>query len=144
MKKLLLTVCSLSLSACMGGEMTGRMSDGSSVVLSFDQQPGHDLYSTVIDGESFSGKAVMMDSSSSFDTGFGSANAFAGASTATAFGSASSFGYSTSGRYKAVLLGDRGNTLICLMHYADSSGFTTSGGVGECQHSDGRTMAVTW
>lgn len=53
-------------------------------------------------------------------------------------------GYGTTNRFIAVLLGDKGNALNCQMRYADSSGFTTSGGVGICQHSDGRIIDVVW
>ena len=30
------------------------------------------------------------------------------------------------------------------MQYADSSGFTPTGDVGECLHSDGRVIDVVW
>ena len=31
-----------------------------------------------------------------------------------------------------------------MLQFADASGFTTSGGVGECIHSDGRMIDVVW
>ena len=65
----------------------------------------------------------------------------------TVFGAglnATIFGATTTNRFIAVLLGDKGSSLNCQMRYADSSGFTTSGGVGVCHHSDGRVIDVVW
>ena len=45
---------------------------------------------------------------------------------------------------KATLLGNHGSALRCLMQYADTDGFTSLGGVGECHHSDGRVIDVSW
>ena len=82
----------------------------------------------------------MVDSQTTFGTAFGSAYSSFG----SVFGSSSGIGFSSGGKVKAVMLGSQGSTLRCLMQYADSTGFTTMGGVGECAHSDGSRIDVTW
>lgn len=120
------------LAAC-GGEMTGQIrGTGERVAFIYEQGMDHDKYTVVIDGETFSGKAVMDGSS----TGYGTAVFGGQIGTGTLFG--------TTNRFVAVLLGNNGNSLNCQMRYADSSGFTTLGGVGICQHSDGRVIDVVW
>ena len=47
-------------------------------------------------------------------------------------------------KVKAVMFGNQGSTLRCLMQKADSSGFTTMGGIGECIHGDGSRIEVVW
>lgn len=120
------------LAAC-GGEMTGQIrGTGERVTFTYEQSMDHDVYTAVIGNETFSGKAVMDGSSSGLGVG-----TFGGqVGTATVMG--------TTNRFVAVLLGNKGNSLNCQMRYADSSGFTTSGGVGVCQHSDGRIIDVVW
>jgi hypothetical protein len=134
---ILLTVL---LAGCMGGTMRGAMSDNQQVTINYEQGFDSDKYTTTIDGERFEGKAVMVDASTTFGTAFGSAYSQYG----SAFGSANSISFSSSGRVKAVMLGDRGSALRCIMQYADSSGFTSAGGVGECIHSDGRRIDIIW
>jgi hypothetical protein len=122
----------IALAAC-SGEMTGQVrGTGERIKFTYEQGIDSDTYSTVIGGESFSGKAVMDGSSAIIATGFG--NAF----------DAGLFGSTTTNRFVAVLLGNKGSSLNCQMRYADPSGYTTSGGVGVCQHSDGRTIDVVW
>jgi len=128
------------LSGCMGGDMTGIMSDGNALVMNYSQGMASDTYTTKIDGEIFKGRAVSIDQQSTFGTAFGSAYSSYGSSFATA----TATGYTSGGKFKAVLLGDKGSSLVCLMQYADSSGFTSFGGVGECVHSDKRTVMITW
>ncbi|MDZ4120747.1 MAG: hypothetical protein U1C69_15930 [Phaeovulum sp.] len=99
-----------------------------------------DTLTANIDGEAFLGKAVMRGATTTVGTGFVTAFA-AGAS---GFGTATLFGASYTGDFVAVLLGTRGSSLNCQLQYADSSGFTTSGGVGVCQHSDGRVIDIVW
>jgi hypothetical protein len=48
------------------------------------------------------------------------------------------------GNMRGTLFGDRGRTMSCRFHYADSSGFTSAGGVGLCETSDGRSIDVQW
>lgn len=123
----------LALAACSGG-MTGQIrGTGEKVPFTYEQGIDHDVYGTTIDGEVFSGKAVMDGSSTVVGNTFG-ANGFG----PTMFGT----GYTN--RFVAVLLGNRGSSLNCQMRYADSSGFTTSGGVGVCSHSDGRLIDIVW
>jgi hypothetical protein len=124
MKSLVKIICiCLLISGCMAGKMSGLMSDNQQVIIHYEQGLSSDIYRTVIDGEAFEGRAVMLDATSSFGTVYG-ANIN------------SNSVYSTyTGRVKAVLLGNKGSSLRCLMNYADSSGFTTAGGVGECAHT---------
>ncbi|MGQ0566188.1 MAG: hypothetical protein ACT4OK_14130 [Gemmobacter sp.] len=124
----------LTISAC-GGEMTGQIrGTGERVKFTYEQGLDSDTYSTVIGGETFNGKAVMDGATSTAATGiFG-----------TDIAGATLFGTTTTNRFIAVLLGNRGSSLNCQMRYADSSGFTTSGGVGLCQHSDGRVIDIVW
>ncbi len=48
------------------------------------------------------------------------------------------------GNMRGTLFGDRGRTMACRFHYADSSGFTSAGGVGLCETSDGKQIDVQW
>lgn len=91
-----------------------------------------DFYSATIDGESFSGQAIDAGATS----GVGTVYSGGGFGTVVTTNS--------SGNFVAVLMGDRGSSMRCQMNYADSSGLTNMGGVGICQHSDGRIIDVTW
>ena len=128
------------LSGCMTGTMNGTTSDGKPVVMNYQQNMMTDTYTTNIDGESFEGKAVPIDDTSTFGTVFGSAYTTYGSVFGNAFGA----GYSAGGKFKAILIGSKGSSLKCIMEYGDSSGLTNFGGVGECVHSDGRTLLVQW
>jgi hypothetical protein len=124
----------LMLAAC-SGEMTGQIrGTGEPVTFAYEQGLDQDAYSTVIGGESFKGKAVMDGSGSTVGTAILGPNLAGG----------TLFGTTTTNRFVAVLLGNRGSSLNCQMRYADTSGFTTSGGVGVCNHSDGRIIDVIW
>jgi hypothetical protein len=91
-----------------------------------------DLVVVMPDGEKFTGKAVMAGNSSSIGWGTsGNSSAFGVIQTYT-------------GNMWAVLFGDRNNTMQCKLQYADSSGYTSSGGVGLCETSDGRLVDVLW
>jgi hypothetical protein len=137
---LLIIVVSLALAGCMGGKMGGVISGGQSITMNYEQGMSSDSYSTTIDGEYFEGKAVMVDATTTFGSAFGSAYSAYGATSLNTSG----FAFSSSGKVKAVLIGSRGSSLKCLMNYADSSGFTSAGGVGECIHSDGRQLDFVW
>ena len=115
--------------------MTGQIrGTGERVKFTYEQGLDSDTYTAVIGGETFNGKAVMDGATSTAATAiFG-----------TDVSGATLFGTTTTNRFVAVLLGNRGSSLNCQMRYADSSGFTTSGGVGQCQHSDGRVIDVVW
>jgi hypothetical protein len=120
------------LSGC-AGEMTGQVrGTGERIKFTYEQGIDSDTYSAVIGDETFSGKAVMDGSTSVIATGLGNAL------------DAGLFGSTTTNRFVAILLGNKGSSLNCQMRYADSSGFTTSGGVGVCQHSDGRMIDIIW
>jgi len=133
MRNFFLPALGLALLSGCAGEMTGQIrGTGERVVFAYEQGIGSDTYTATIGGEKFAGKAVMDGSTSGVGTVFGTGM------DATLFGS------TTTNKFVAVLLGDKGNSLNCQMRYADSSGFTTSGGVGVCQHSDGRMIDVVW
>ena len=128
------------LSGCMTGDMRAVSSAGVPVAFKFSQGMSSDAYTAQIGDESFEGRAVMADASTTFGTAFGSAYSTYGSS----FGAANSVGFSSGGKVKAVMLGDKGSTLRCLMQYADSMGMTNFGGVGECVHSDGSRLDIVW
>lgn len=122
----------ITLAGC-AGEMTGQIrGTGERVVFAYEQGIDSDTYSATIGTEKFLGKAVMDGSTSGVGTVFGAGL------------NGTIFGATTTNRFVAVLLGDKGSSLNCQMRYADSSGFATSGGVGVCQHSDGRVIDVLW
>lgn len=127
-----LAACSLALFGC-GGTMQGVIrGEGTPVQFQYEQGFDRDYYTAVVDGEQFSGQAVNAGASSGYGT------VSAGGEVGNVFVS------TTTGQFIAVLLGDEGSTMRCQMNYADSSGFTSFGGVGICQHSDGRVIDVTW
>jgi hypothetical protein len=140
MKKIYIIIVAIFLSGCLAGTMRGVMSDSQQVTITYEQELDNDKYTTTIDGELFEGKAVMVDSSTTFRTAFGSVYSQYGSVS----GSVNSVSFTSTEKVKAVMLGDKGSSLRCLMHYADNSGFTSSGGVGECIHSDGRRIDILW
>ena len=136
----LISVAFIMVAGC-SGQMRGLVrDDGSSVEFWYEQGISSDLYFAVIDGENFEGRAVMVGAEETYATVFGTGSDAQTTHSSAGFISA----FSTTGKVKAVLLGNRGSTLRCLMQYADSSGFTTPGGVGECVHSDNRKIDVVW
>lgn len=101
---------------------------GQPVVFAYEQGMSSDSLTAVVDQEAFAGKAVMR-----------------GASTTVGnFGMTTLVASTYTGDFVATLIGSRGSTLSCQLQYADSSGFTTAGGVGVCQHSDGRIIDIVW
>jgi hypothetical protein len=127
----------------MNGMIRGS---GEPISIDYTQGMQHDnLQVTMPDGETFTGKAVMVGHSTSMGTGFGTTTATS-SSGAYATASGTSFGVveSYTGSMQAVLFGNKGHTMRCKFQYADSSGFTTAGGVGLCETSDGRVVDVQW
>ena len=123
----------LTLLAACGGTMDGVVrGEGTRVTFKYEQGMDRDYYHATIDGEYFKGQAVQADARTAVGVGF------AVGTTVPVITS------STSGNFVAVMFGDRGSTMRCNMNYADSSGFTTFGGVGVCQHSDGRVIDIMW
>lgn len=123
----------LALLAACGGTMQGVVrGEGSRVTFKYEQGLDRDFYEATIDGEHFKGQAVHADARTGVGVGF------AAGTTVPVVTS------STSGNIVAVMFGDKGSTMRCNMNYADSSGFTTMGGVGLCQHSDGRRIDIMW
>ena len=119
----------IALSGCEGAMQGVVRGEGTRVQFQYEQGVSSDSYTAIVDEETFKGKAVFADSRSGygFDSNFNSA-VFS----------------TTSGKIVATLFGDKNSTLRCNMTYADSSGFTSLGGVGVCQHSDGRIIDVIW
>lgn len=132
LRSLFTTVACVALSACSGTMQGVVRGEGTRVPFEYEQGMDRDYYRTTIDGESFSGQAIDAGSS----TGVGTV--YSGGAIGTVVTT------NSSGNFVAVLLGDRGSTMRCQMNYADSSGLTSIGGVGLCQHSDGRVIDVTW
>ena len=121
------------LSAC-SGTMNGVIrGDGTKIDIAFEEGMNASTLSSNIDGELFTGKAVLADQSS-----------FTGTSFDSDFDSTTIFGSTTTGRAAATLLGTRGSTLTCRLQYASPDGLIGLGGVGVCKHSDGRTIDVVW
>lgn len=119
----------LALSACSGTMNGVTRGTGEAVTFSYEQGMDSDTLTAAISGETFRGKAVMRGAQSI---------------SATTLSGDMIFGSSSTGDAVAVLIGNRGSSLSCQLQYADSSGFTTSGGVGVCRHSDGRVIDVVW
>jgi hypothetical protein len=128
------------LASC-SGEMQGVVrGQGTPVAFAFEQGLESDTLTAVIDGENFRGRSVMTNATSTIGTGFGTVS---GAGGLDIF-NASLMGMTTSGSFAATMLGDRGSSLRCQLQYASSMGDTSAGGVGVCQHSDGRVIDVQW
>lgn len=129
MKSILLgAVLMATLVACAGTMQGTVRGTGQPVSFAYEQGMSSDSLTAEIDGEAFAGKAVMR-----------------GASTTVAtIGTSTLIGSSYTGDFVATLIGNRGSTLSCQLQYADSSGYTTAGGVGVCKHSDGRVIDIVW
>jgi hypothetical protein len=139
-KFFLLAVVGVIATAC-GGTMQGVIRDsGTPIQFSYEQGMSSDTLTAVVDGETFQGKAVMTDARTTVGNVYGNTYGSGG----VGFTSGTVIGSSYSGRVAATLFGNRGSTMRCQLQYADSSGFTTAGGVGVCQHSDGRVIDVLW
>ncbi|MCY4150652.1 MAG: hypothetical protein OXE94_00230 [Aestuariivita sp.] len=122
------------LVAC-GGTMDGVVrGEGTPVTIQYAQGMVRDFYEMTVDGENFKGQAVPADARTGVGVGVG----WAAGTTVSVVTS------STSGNVVAVMFGDQGATLRCNMNYAESSGFAAFGGVGICQHSDGRMIDIMW
>lgn len=143
MRLLIIAVC-LTLVGC-AGTMNGMVrSSGHPVSIAYTQSADHDdLTITMPDGETFTGKAVMIGKSTSVGYGVGNATA---TSSGRRYASGTGFGVvnTYTGNMQAVLFGNRGHTMRCNLQYADSSGFTAAGGIGLCETSDGRVIDVQW
>lgn len=120
------------LAACSGNMQGVVRGTGQPVLFAYQEGMSSDSLTTEIEGEEFTGKAVMRGSSTTIGTVFGDS------STSTLMGSR------YTGDIVATLIGNRGSTLSCQLQYADSSGLTSAGGVGVCQHSDGRIIDMVW
>ena len=125
--------CFVTIVSGCGGTMQATIrGEDTPVQFQYEQGLDRDFYTATIDGENFSGQAIDAGARSGFGTAFNGSN-FGNVIVST-----------SSGNFVSVLRGDMGSTMRCEMNYADSSGFTSFGGVGLCQMSDGRVIDVTW
>lgn len=147
MRHILAALAISTLLVGCSGAMNGMVrNDGTRVSIAYEQGMDHDKLSvTMPDGETFTGKVVMVGASSGIVSGFGSASAYSSTGN-YAYGTGSTFGVvnTYTGNMQGVLFGDKGHTMRCKFQYADTSGFTTSGGVGLCETSDNRVIDVQW
>lgn len=131
--RFLVFVSTLFFIVACSGEMDGRVrGTGESIVFNYEQGLDRDFYTASIGDESFKGQAVDAGASTGVGTVLGATGAATGVFS------------TTTGSFVATLFGDKGSTMRCQMNYADSSGFTSIGGVGVCYHSDGRIVDVMW
>ena len=119
----------LALSACSGTMQGVTRGTGEAVKFSYEQGMNSDTLTAVVGTETFKGKAVPRGRQSI---------------QATTWSGDAIFGSSSTGEFVAVLLGSRGSSLSCQLQYANAEGYTNSGGVGVCRHSDGRMIDVVW
>ena len=125
----LLLIATVALSGCVG-EMQGvERGSGKPIKFNFEQGLDSDVLTANINSEDFKGKSVQANSSAFFGN---------------TFGGAGFFGTTSGSKYVATLFGSKGSTMRCDLTYADAGGFTGSGGVGVCQHSNGRLIDVMW
>lgn len=144
---LLLLLATLLISSCATpGVMQGVVKGSSQkVVIHYEQHMSSDSYTVQMpDGETFKGRAVLADNSATISNVFGSGFATGSGGFASSYGSGFGISQSSSGKVVATLIGDKGNMMKCLMQYASSYGYTTTGGVGVCRTNDGRELDVVW
>jgi hypothetical protein len=146
MRHLVLLFVAVLVTGCAGTMQGMVRGTGQIVQINYDQALAHDNLKVVLpDGETFIGKAVQVGNSLSIGSAFGSGTAITSrgqvvSGMASGFGVVSTF----SGNVQAVMFGNRGRSMQCRLKYADSSGFTSAGGVGVCETSDGKVIDVMW
>ncbi len=123
----------LMLAAC-GGEMQGVVQGtGERPKIVYQQGLDQDhLTITMPDGEVFDGKLVLANQSETAMSFF--------AGDVSGFG----LGSTSDGKMVGKLFSNRSRVMNCKMQYADASGFTTSGGIGECLIDGGQKVDVIW
>ena len=131
--RLIIILSSALLFVSCAGVITGLDSTGQKVTINYTQGAVSDNYSLTYRGEYFEGKAVMVNQGSNVTT-----------FVAPGGNIVQGFGTSGNGLFKATLIGDKGSILKCEMNYASSSGYTPSGGVGTCVHTNGATIELVW
>lgn len=129
-----------TVAGCSGTMQGAVRGTGEPVQVSYEQGMDSDTLTAVVSGETFRGKAVMDGATATVATAFGTA--YSGGTSA--FGNSMIVGSTSTSNFVAVLLGDKGSSLSCQLRYADAMGMTSSGGVGVCQHSDGRVIDLVW
>jgi hypothetical protein len=132
LSKNLLLILPLLIVGC-AGVITGLDSTGQRVTIDYTQGAVSDNYSLTYRGEYFEGKAVGVNQGTNVTT-----------FVAPGGNIVQGFGTSGNGLFKATLIGDKGSILKCEMNYASSSGYTPSGGIGTCIHTDGTTIELVW
>ncbi|WP_172326842.1 hypothetical protein [Mangrovicoccus sp. HB161399] len=128
-----IAAAALLLAGCSGTMQGVTRGTEAPVQFSYVQGPESDRLAAVIDGERFGGRTEP---------------AGAAADPAALDGLLSSFflgmDSGAAGEAGAIMRGDRGSSLDCLLHYADGTRYTPSGGTGLCRHSDGRLIDIAW
>lgn len=132
MKLLIIAPIVFALTGCSGTMQGVVRTTGQPVQFAYEQGFDSDTLTAVIDGETYKGKAVLHGAD------------YIGNAWTADMTMATLFGTSSNGVASAVLIGDKGHSIKCQLQYADKSGMTSSGGVGECKMSDGRILDVVW
>ena len=116
-------VAAVSLAGCSGNMEGTVRGDGTLVHLSYEPGAFANILFVEIDRERFSGRAVPLDPASFWFVGPGSA-------------------YAAEGNVYAIMPGNRGSMLRCVMESATRIDYVTPGDSGRCLHSDGRIIDV--
>jgi hypothetical protein len=138
MHKVLAIVFASAVVCGCSGSMQGVIA-GSSERPQITYQQGmdsDDLRVAMPNGEVFQGKVVHAGRMET--VGFGTAVSGLDSASGTYFGT------SSTGQMVGKLFSDRRRVMDCQMQYADSSGFTTAGGVGQCQIVGGERIDIVW
>lgn len=138
---LLLLLCGCS------GVMTGMIrGEKAPVQIHYKQGFASDQLTVVMpDGETYSGKAVMVGKSHSTNIGYASIQAKPQRGRPiTVSGNTFETQTTYTGNVRAVLIGNRGGSMRCDLTYVDTGGETSAGGVGVCETADGQSIDVQW
>lgn len=122
-KLVLFAITAMVLAGCSGHMQGTIRDDGTPVQFSYKPGAFAHIFIAEIDGEHFSGRAVPVGTNSYRFPVSGSV-------------------YTAVGNVYAIMRGNRGSTLRCVMRYGDSTGYAAPGVLGECFHSDGRIIDV--
>lgn len=141
--RFLCLICVFFLVSCgpSKGVITGVTNDGERISLQYEGN----TFLTLIDGELYSGKAVEEDR---FQISGGVGQDLFNGGGLPPFNQTDSgisrFDLSTStGRFRAVLIGNMGSSMTCDLQYSNMVS-PSGGGVGSCRISDGRSVRVVW
>lgn len=116
-------IAAVVLVGCSGNMQGTVRGDGTPVRLSYEPGAFANILFVEIDRERFSGRAVPLDPASFWFVGPGSA-------------------YAAEGNVYAIMPGNRGSMLRCVMKSVEGIDYVTPGDSGQCFHSDGRVIDV--